>query len=147
MSPNSWKTSIQPFHSVFCSFADSMVVSASNSQHSVNVKLLQSFWVIAIDSLFKKCPWKKVKVTRGLGTTVMKAMPNNVTTKEILQESHCCFGSMGGHPSLLKLAIPFNPFQHFQHSSELHQNFDNFTQQLSLPRTMFTHDFHAHVHT
>jgi hypothetical protein len=41
---------------------------------------------------------------------VAKAMPDNSTAKEILQECHCCFGSMGGHPSLLKIAIPFNPF-------------------------------------
>ena len=35
-------------------------------------------------------------------------------------KSHCCFGSMDDHPSLLKIAIPFNPSQH---SGELHKKF------------------------
>jgi hypothetical protein len=51
---------------------------------------------------------------------VVKAMPDNATTEEVLQESHCCFGSMRGHPRLLKMTILFIPFQQ---SSDLHQNF------------------------
>jgi hypothetical protein len=41
---------------------------------------------------------------------VAKATPDNAITNEVQQESHCCFGSMGGHPILLKMAILFTPF-------------------------------------
>jgi hypothetical protein len=38
-------------------------------------------------------------------------MPDNGITEEVLQESNCCVISMDGHPTLLKLAIPFIAFQ------------------------------------
>jgi hypothetical protein len=45
-------------------------------------------------------------------------MPKNAITEEVLQESCCCFHSMGGHPTLLKPAIPFILFQQVLKTSD-----------------------------
>jgi len=54
------KTGIYTFHTVSCTFSKSLLVSAGNSLFCVMFKVLRVSWIIAVDSLFKKSPQRKV---------------------------------------------------------------------------------------
>jgi hypothetical protein len=57
-----------------------------------------------------------------------KSTPDDAITKEVVQESCCCFGSTGGRTILLKPAISFIIFQRSKAISKKKKKVDNFQQ-------------------
>jgi hypothetical protein len=69
-------------------------------------EILQAFWVVAVDSFFKKSTLKEVWWHKVQGSWWPKATTDNAVTAEGLQES-CCFRGMGSCLTLLKPAVLF----------------------------------------
>ena len=72
------------------------------------------FLVVAIDSLFMKCPRKEVRWCEVRWSWWAKATLDKEILKEVLQESRSCLCSQHGpSPCLLQPSIPFIIFQQY----------------------------------